>query len=109
MAVQRCARCGLVNPPSARKCDCGYVFASGHMDEPLRVRPARQAGDGAATRGLVAIIVGLISLAIAVAIVWISVARAKHHGGGTYYVATAPLAFGVAMVIRGVAIWIRGG
>ncbi|MDB5307736.1 MAG: hypothetical protein JWO38_1938 [Gemmataceae bacterium] len=26
--VQDCPRCGLVNPPSARRCDCGYDFQS---------------------------------------------------------------------------------
>jgi hypothetical protein len=26
--VQDCPKCGLVNPPDAQRCDCGYDFAS---------------------------------------------------------------------------------
>ncbi len=29
--VQDCPVCGLCNPPSAQRCDCGYDFASGRM------------------------------------------------------------------------------
>src|SRR5262245_9303921 len=27
----RCSKCGLENPPSAMRCDCGYDFESGQM------------------------------------------------------------------------------
>ena len=26
-----CARCGLINPPGAERCDCGYHFATGEI------------------------------------------------------------------------------
>jgi hypothetical protein len=29
--VQDCPKCGLVNPPDAQSCDCGYDFASRTM------------------------------------------------------------------------------
>ena len=30
-----CPHCGLVNPPHAQQCDCGYTFASGHVGRTL--------------------------------------------------------------------------
>lgn len=30
----RCPNCGLENPPSALRCDCGYNFPSGTMEQP---------------------------------------------------------------------------
>ena len=38
MAAQRCPRCGLVNPSSAKRCDCGRSFVDGTLGEAL-VRP----------------------------------------------------------------------
>jgi hypothetical protein len=31
--VQDCPNCGLINPPDAQRCDCGYDFASRSMRE----------------------------------------------------------------------------
>jgi hypothetical protein len=31
--VRDCPKCGLVNPPTAEQCDCGYAFATGRMEE----------------------------------------------------------------------------
>lgn len=31
--VQKCAKCGLLSPPEALRCDCGYDFASGSIFE----------------------------------------------------------------------------
>jgi hypothetical protein len=30
----RCPHCSLFNPPTALRCDCGYDFASGHLETP---------------------------------------------------------------------------
>jgi hypothetical protein len=48
-----CPKCGLINPDSAERCDCGYDFASGQMklsyanprshDDRLAQRPSRRA------------------------------------------------------------------
>lgn len=35
MAAKRCPNCNLVNPGSARSCDCGYSFADGSVGAPL--------------------------------------------------------------------------
>jgi len=32
--AQDCPRCGLVNPPGAQRCDCGYDFASRRVGVP---------------------------------------------------------------------------
>src|SRR4051812_46683345 len=31
-AVRDCPKCGLINPPSAQRCDCGYDFVSRQME-----------------------------------------------------------------------------
>jgi hypothetical protein len=29
--VRECPKCGLINPPTAEQCDCGYEFATGRV------------------------------------------------------------------------------
>ena len=29
--VNECPKCGLINPPTAEQCDCGYEFATGRV------------------------------------------------------------------------------
>jgi len=53
--AQDCPRCGLVNPPEARRCDCGYDFAARRFVGPL-LPPA---GSGALGRGS-AVLLGLL-------------------------------------------------
>ncbi len=36
MPAQRCPTCGLVNPATATRCDCGRSFIDGSQGEPLR-------------------------------------------------------------------------
>jgi hypothetical protein len=31
----KCTRCGLINPPSALRCDCGYDFATQTVEAPF--------------------------------------------------------------------------
>jgi hypothetical protein len=33
--VQVCPKCGIVNPPNAERCDCGYDFVSGTQKKPI--------------------------------------------------------------------------
>jgi hypothetical protein len=33
--AKECPNCGLVNPPHAQRCDCGYRFASGRVERSL--------------------------------------------------------------------------
>jgi hypothetical protein len=39
--VRECPNCGVVNPPTALQCDCGYEFASGRIINPPVVDPRR--------------------------------------------------------------------
>ena len=44
-----CPKCGLVNPPTAQRCDCGWDFVSGQQEEsylPPNQRIAIAAGLG---------------------------------------------------------------
>jgi hypothetical protein len=40
--AQRCPACGLVNPATAERCDCGRSFVDGSQGAPLRAGPARR-------------------------------------------------------------------
>lgn len=40
--VKDCPRCGLVNPPSAERCDCGYDFVS-HTVERISHKESQRA------------------------------------------------------------------
>jgi hypothetical protein len=39
--VRDCPRCGLVSPPTASRCDCGYEFAAGRVTGPPVADPTR--------------------------------------------------------------------
>jgi hypothetical protein len=39
--VRECPNCGLVNPPTAPRCDCGYEFESGRVVGPPVADPSR--------------------------------------------------------------------
>ena len=38
----RCPKCGLVNPPSAQRCDCGYDFIAKRVKESYLARSAAE-------------------------------------------------------------------
>jgi hypothetical protein len=40
-----CKNCGLLNPDTAMRCDCGYDFATHTMRTPYLVKPAMPASD----------------------------------------------------------------
>jgi hypothetical protein len=45
----KCPKCGLINPDTAQRCDCGYDFPSGEMKKSYLAR----SDGGAASMGLV--------------------------------------------------------
>lgn len=59
--VVDCPKCGLTNPETASRCDCGYDFATGRM------RPAEvphQRGRGKDVCGAASLIIGLSSVSL---------------------------------------------
>jgi hypothetical protein len=57
-----CPTCGLINPPTAQQCDCGYDFVDRLQREPL-VPPSRSYKlTGPAKLGIVFLIYGLAFL-----------------------------------------------
>jgi hypothetical protein len=40
----KCPNCGLINPDTAERCDCGYDFQSGEIREPYSRTPAPAGG-----------------------------------------------------------------
>jgi len=56
--AKNCPHCGLVNPPQAQRCDCGYDFQSGQMKRSYlqpktKLRKAAAIGGGSAVAALV--------------------------------------------------------
>src|SRR4051812_30138947 len=70
LMVQECPKCGLVNPPTATRCDCGYDFASRQVVGPRLVDPSRAPVPGMGLFvGLLGFIIGVVGgSAIAVTI-----------------------------------------
>ncbi|MBN9121990.1 MAG: hypothetical protein J0I06_23085 [Planctomycetes bacterium] len=58
--VKDCPKCGLVNPPSAQRCDCGYDFISRSVEASyLGKRDPRAADLTSAETALVLLVPGL--------------------------------------------------
>jgi hypothetical protein len=49
----KCPNCGLFNPESAQRCDCGYDFDKGTMEKPYYIEKPRE--DSKASKILVAV------------------------------------------------------
>jgi len=49
----RCPNCGLFNPESAQRCDCGYDFDKGTMEKPYYIEKPRE--DSKASKILTAV------------------------------------------------------
>ena len=66
--VRECPKCGLVNPPTTPRCDCGYEFASGQVTGLPPADATRKPDTG--TRllaGCLLVVIGVVSgVAIAV-------------------------------------------
>jgi hypothetical protein len=60
-----CPHCGLVNPPEALRCDCGYDFPTGRMEESyLRPRDRNVVGKTALGVAATVLLIFLIRLAL---------------------------------------------
>jgi hypothetical protein len=64
--MKKCPYCGLINPPEAQQCDCGYDFASRTVEVPYSPQAARGAW-GRRSHGLFvglacSAVVGLVGL-----------------------------------------------
>ena len=69
--AKNCPRCGLVNPPSAQRCDCGYDFAvrrvaGSYLPERDRARTEVPAGAGLMIGCLLVLFGAIIGVAVAV-------------------------------------------
>jgi hypothetical protein len=51
MDVSECPWCGLVNPPEAQRCDCGYDFTTGDFASPY-ITKASQVGPSSGGPGI---------------------------------------------------------
>ena len=64
MASRKCPACGLVNPASAERCDCGRSFVDGSMGKPLVLPESYEARVENARVRSVAYVVPLVGLAM---------------------------------------------
>ena len=51
-----CPKCGLINPPSAQRCDCGYDFLSRQMKESYITDKQRRATELTIGGGTIAVL-----------------------------------------------------
>lgn len=47
--MKKCPNCGLLNPTTAQRCDCGWDFASGQKKKPYRDLERTERGDSRRT------------------------------------------------------------
>lgn len=81
VAAKRCQSCQLINPESARCCDCGFSFADGSMGLPLVLaKPDVQTTSNRATAVSMARVVLYVVIALVVAGVVAAVIRLTLRG-----------------------------
>jgi hypothetical protein len=95
-----CPKCRLFNPPSAERCDCGYDFRTGKVEQsydPSVLHPdvVRELGQRDVRVGAVLCIVGL-------AITLGTYGLASSVGGGPYIIASGAIVWGAIKCARGV-------
>jgi hypothetical protein len=89
----RCPRCGLINPSSAKRCDCGYDFQTQSVEQPYKAAPAEVAGSTGA--GVAAgFFGGILGLALV-----LSLAKGRDTKRGAWIGFAAGLFLGVVGVL----------
>jgi len=61
-APMNCPNCGLINPPTAQRCDCGYDFVDRRQKQPLLPPSRSHKLSGWAKVGIVSLVFGLMLL-----------------------------------------------
>ena len=68
--MNKCPQCGLLSPPDAINCDCGYNFQTKNQDKPLDAKYITEASKGLTPWELIGFILlflacpGIVTLAI---------------------------------------------
>jgi hypothetical protein len=94
--VKDCPRCGLVNPPTAQRCDCGYDFASRTVQSSyLTGREAARMISPSAAEVVACVVVPVIGLILGLR----ARARGRVRAGNTM-LAISGVVLGVWGVIR---------
>ena len=102
-----CPRCGLVNPDSAQRCDCGYDFPTGTMRGSYAEAAKHSKGvapepsEAVRALGRRDIQVGGVILVLGLTATVVSWTYAQTHGG-TYVLAYGAVGWGLIKFLRGV-------
>ncbi len=64
--MTKCPRCGLINPETSQRCDCGYDFGTGTVDK--TVAPPPSAASRLLKSGLMTCGIGIVGIIAGVAL-----------------------------------------
>jgi hypothetical protein len=82
--IKDCPQCGLVNPPTALQCDCGYDFS-----EQRSTRPYRQGANLSAGDWIACLVIPVIGLVLGL----VRAFQGKPPGGKMVAISTAVMIF----------------
>lgn len=93
MSEKKCPNCGLWNPPSAMRCDCGYDFDSNSIQASFADSGAASVAKERAERNLPTLVVrGVVFFAVYMSLMFAMYFALGHKPGGLLI----GLAFGMA-------------